>query len=138
MRRDPGTERDLLAKLECLPRVVLGRQPELVARDGPVDDDPGRRALFEVLGEHELEPRAQPLRHGQASGRVDVARHEIEVLGADADRIESNELAGDPEHVARDRADREVLAVSGPAPGIRSLPGHEQRAHVPLAQRRIG
>ena len=64
----------------------------------------------------------QPLRHRQAGGRVDVARHEVEVLGANAHRIEPNELPGDSKHVARNRADGEVLLSVVPLAGSAICP----------------
>ena len=99
-RGDTGAEGNLLTELERLLGVLLRRHTELVTADRAVDDDPGGLVLLEVFREHELELRTQPLRHRQASGRVDVARHEVEVFSANAHRIEPDELPGDPKHVA--------------------------------------
>ena len=137
-RGDTGAEGNLLTELERLLGVLLRRQTEFVTADRPVDDDPGGLVLLEVFRQHELELRTQPLRHRQAGGRVDVARHEVEVFGANAHRIEPDELPGDPKHVAGHRADGEGIAVGRSPRRIRNLPGDEQGAYIPLAQRRIG
>src|SRR4051794_3223790 len=69
--------------------------------------------------------------------RADVLRYEIEVGGADADRVEADELSCEPEDVGRRRRDRElVVGPSALARLLASLPGDDEQLEFALAERR--
>ena len=70
-------------------------------------------------------------------GRADVLRHEIEVRGADANRIEAHELSGEAQDVGGRGCGREVVVG---LPALRRLltclAGDDERLEISLAERR--
>ena len=110
-----GAEHEGAAKFER-PRAVLDRRgSDLVERDRLPHEHPRDRAIFEVVGKDQVERRAERLLDGQMLGGADVLGHEIEVRGANPDRVEAHELSREAQDIGRRGGGREIVGLACPA-----------------------